>query len=44
MGGMDNYGADDFYNMEDVWSDNHYEQKPQKKVCNHLNVIQTTPT
>ncbi|XP_066260459.1 uncharacterized protein [Euwallacea similis] len=31
MGGFDNYGADDFYNMEDVWSDNHYEQKPQKK-------------
>jgi hypothetical protein len=27
MGGLDNYGADDLYNMEDVWND-----KPSKKV------------
>jgi hypothetical protein len=27
MGGLDNYGADDLYNMEDVWND-----KPTKKV------------
>jgi hypothetical protein len=27
MGGLDNYGADDLYNMEDVWND-----KPPKKV------------
>jgi len=43
MGGMDNYGADDFYNMEDVWSDNHYEQKPQKKVCMHEAVYKPRP-
>lgn len=27
MGGLDNFGADDLYNMEDVWND-----KPPKKV------------
>jgi hypothetical protein len=27
MSGLDNYGADDLYNMEDVWND-----KPSKKV------------
>lgn len=32
MGGFDNYGADDLYNMEDVWNDRAYEQKMSKKV------------
>lgn len=32
MGGIENYETEDFYNMEDVWSDKHYEQKPHKKV------------
>jgi hypothetical protein len=27
MGGLDNFGADDLYNMEDVWN-----EKPMKKV------------
>lgn len=27
MGGLDNYGADDLYNMDDVWN-----EKPVKKV------------
>ncbi|KAG5896150.1 hypothetical protein JTB14_015853 [Gonioctena quinquepunctata] len=31
MGGLDNYGADDLYNMEDVWNEREYEQKPRKK-------------
>lgn len=32
MGGLDNYGADDLYNMEDVWND-----KPPKKVIFMIN-------
>lgn len=32
MGGLDNYGADDLYNMEDVWNDRGYDMKPPKKV------------
>lgn len=32
MGGIDNYGADDLYNMEDVWNDRPYETKLPKKV------------
>lgn len=32
MGGLDNYGAEDLYNMEDVWNDKPYD-KPPKKVC-----------
>lgn len=32
MGGFDNYGADDLYNMEDVWNDKGYDQKMPKKV------------
>ncbi|CAH1114422.1 unnamed protein product, partial [Psylliodes chrysocephalus] len=31
MGGFDNYGAEDLYNMEDVWNERAYEQKPPKK-------------
>ncbi|KAF5289821.1 hypothetical protein FQA39_LY14976 [Lamprigera yunnana] len=31
MGGIDNYGADDLYNMEDVWNDKSYEAKLPKK-------------
>ncbi|KAK5649279.1 hypothetical protein RI129_000308 [Pyrocoelia pectoralis] len=31
MGGIDNYGADDLYNMEDVWNDKPYETKLPKK-------------
>ncbi|XP_048526119.1 uncharacterized protein LOC109535996 isoform X1 [Dendroctonus ponderosae] len=31
MGGIETYETEDFYNMEDVWSDKHYEQKPHKK-------------
>ncbi|XP_050308734.1 probable serine/threonine-protein kinase nek3 [Anthonomus grandis grandis] len=32
MGGYDNYNSDDFYNMDDVWSDPpHFEEKPYKK-------------
>ncbi|XP_060524656.1 uncharacterized protein LOC132701041 [Cylas formicarius] len=34
MGGFDNFGADDFYNMEDVWNENAYEHKPHKKRSN----------
>lgn len=30
MGGLDNFGADDLYNMEDVWAD-----KPVNKVLLH---------
>lgn len=36
MGGFENYGADDLYNMEDVWN-----EKPFKKVIqleNHVDV------
>lgn len=32
MGGLDNYGAEDLYNMEDVWNDRQYDMKPPKKV------------
>lgn len=32
MGGIDNYGAEDLYNMEDVWNDKGYDTKPAKKV------------
>lgn len=39
MGGFDNYGADDLYNMEDVWNERSYDQKPQKKVGNNVNFI-----
>ncbi|KAF5308399.1 hypothetical protein FQR65_LT06220 [Abscondita terminalis] len=31
MGGIDNYGAEDLYNMEDVWNDKPYETKLPKK-------------
>ncbi|XP_008198760.1 mucin-2 [Tribolium castaneum] len=31
MGGFDNYGADDLYNMEDVWNDRGFEPKLAKK-------------
>ncbi|XP_074038860.1 uncharacterized protein isoform X2 [Leptinotarsa decemlineata] len=34
MGGLDNYGADDLYNMDDAWNDREYEQKPPKKRSN----------
>lgn len=30
MGGLDNYGADDLYNMDDVWN-----EKPVKKVISY---------
>lgn len=33
MGGIDNYGAEDLYNMEDVWNDRPYDNmKLPKKV------------
>lgn len=32
MSGIDNYGADDLYNMEDVWNDKGYDTKLPKKV------------
>lgn len=33
MGGFENYGAEDLYNMEDVWNDRGYDPKlPSKKV------------
>lgn len=32
MGGIDNYGAEDLYNMEDVWNERGYDTKPAKKV------------
>lgn len=32
MGGFENYGADDLYNMEDVWN-----EKPFKKVIGYIN-------
>lgn len=32
MGGIDNYGADDLYNMEDVWNEKAYDTKIPKKV------------
>lgn len=32
MGGFDNYGADDLYNMEDVWNEKAYDTKLPKKV------------
>lgn len=31
LAGLDNYGADDLYGMDDVWDDKGY-QKPPKKV------------
>lgn len=33
MGGFENYGADDLYNMEDVWNEKAYDTKLPKKVC-----------
>lgn len=30
MGGLENYGADDLYNMEDVWNDRPYDKPPKK--------------
>lgn len=33
MGGFDNFGAEDLYNMEDVWNDRGYDQKPKKVRC-----------
>lgn len=32
MGGIDNYGAEDLYNMEDVWNERGYDPKLSKKV------------
>lgn len=32
MSGIDNYGADDLYNMEDVWDEKAYDAKLPKKV------------
>lgn len=31
MGGIDNFGAEDIYNMEDVWNERGYEAKLPKK-------------
>lgn len=31
MGGLENYGADDLYNMEDVWNDRSYDKPPKKR-------------
>lgn len=31
MGGFENFGADDFYNMDDVWENKPYENKFHKK-------------
>lgn len=37
MSGIDNYAADDLYNMEDVWNDKAYETKlPPKKVSRSI--------
>lgn len=30
MGGIDNYGAEDLYNMEDVWNERGYDKLPKK--------------
>lgn len=37
MGGIDNYGADDLYNMEDVWNEKAYDTKIPKKVIRFQN-------
>ena len=29
MGGVDNYGADDFYNVDDAWNDTKQPIKPK---------------
>lgn len=42
MGGLENYGADDFYNLDDTWNDDrrHHDLKPEvkAKVCS-FNII-----
>lgn len=39
-GGIDNYAADDLYNMEDVWNEKVYDAKLPKKVKdNSLNLM-----
>jgi len=30
-GGVDNYGADDLYNMDDVWNDKQFEKTFDRK-------------
>lgn len=34
MGGHENYGAEDVYNMEDTWDERRQDMKPKAKVKN----------
>lgn len=34
MGGMDNYGADELYNVDDNWGDDYKDYKPKVRVMN----------
>ena len=35
MGGLENYGADDFYNLDDTWNeDRRHDLKPEVKPNN----------
>ncbi|KRT81637.1 hypothetical protein AMK59_6040 [Oryctes borbonicus] len=36
MGGVDNYGAEDVYNMDDVWDDRAFETKPKKRSADSI--------
>lgn len=36
MGGLDNYGADDAYNLEDTWDDRRQDLKPKVKVMTKI--------
>lgn len=40
MGGTDNYGADDMYNIDDTWDERRQDVKPKVKVkiCNFLTI------
>lgn len=35
MGGLENYGAEDLYNMEDTWDERRQDLKPKVKVSLH---------
>lgn len=33
MGGMENYGADEMYNVDDNWGDDYNDYKPKVSLC-----------
>lgn len=42
MGGTENYGQEDFYNVEDTWDSARNDIKPKVSIINKIDTIETT--